>query len=468
MPGLVLRESITGRSYQNQRRAKLNAVPKAIFTSYLAFLLAIYLIGLPLHGVLQKYLPFVYLLGWTEYVQLLSLPLIALAFLRNEFSFTRKVAAVPIFCAAGALTTMELGSLKAGLSGYLLVFGTLGLGFSFPTFVSQYLINPKRIWYVALLFGFGVFGATWILLEAPLGLSNFFHYGAERYGASRAIFSFDGPMMAGQYYWLLGALSLFVVHSFHPNRTIRKVSLFTGILFLFSTIATLSRGPIALSVFTASIFIFVRNFHSIEKSTLQILGALILICGVTVVGYFTVLDEDMKFASYSLFDSFLSSNEQSNSLRIERIKEGWYFAKNDFKLEGHGSGLLSHFNESGRVSDLNATDKVQFENTYLTISYGLGIWGATLSIWILLFYLLQLLKLSTSLMTLQDYPLGLLSFVIIFPWLFYSNLFPAFSQDLSSLVLYAGWSCSAFHFHWLPQETPLADRKFKLRSSWVR
>ena len=94
LPGLVLRESITGRSYQNQRRAKLNAVPKAIFTSYLAFLLAIYLIGLPLHGFLQKYLPFVYLLGWTEYAQLLSLPLIAFAFLRNEFSFTRKVAAV--------------------------------------------------------------------------------------------------------------------------------------------------------------------------------------------------------------------------------------------------------------------------------------------------------------------------------------------------------------------------------------
>ena len=160
------------------------------------------------------------------------------------------------------------------------------------------------------------------------------------------------------------------------------------------------------------------------------------------MGYFTVLDDDTKFAAHSLLDSFLSSDEQANSLRIERIKEGWYLVNNDFKLEGHGSGLLSHFNESGRVLELNATDKVQFEHAYLTISYALGIWGATLSIWILLFYLLKLLKLSTSLKTLQGYPLGLLSFVIVFPWLFYANLFPAFSQDLSSLIMYAGWSCS--------------------------
>jgi hypothetical protein len=350
----------------------------------------------------------------------------------RSFPKARRFLGFVLISALLALASFNFGQPFASFAGYVKLFGAVSIGIFFPL-ALRYWRGPRSSLIVySVLLALAIIMSSWMILENKLGLKNIFptsftERGFERFqrsGTVRSRFSFDAPMAAGQYLWLLASSLVCICAPAIKSRNLRLLGYAAAGVSCIAIFSTYSRGPMILVVGSAIFILLHFLWH--QRKRPGIIIAFLCMAGF-VVSFLGIagFPEERYAAQLDLIRNPLDIDAAGNSGRFERIQEGAR-ALRESGLRGAGMNLFTHFNLENTGLAYQASGKVNFENTYLSIIYTIGVGGIVLSL-TMIFYLLQGI-INTSRHGFQR-GFSRSELFTVFGgaiWLLYSNMFPAF------------------------------------------
>jgi hypothetical protein len=374
--------------------------------------------------------------GIPEYIMLLSYFVSILFYfflLKNSFKL-HIVFHLLYILSFFLLLQINFNLLIPSLSTFLNLFGTMSLGFGF------YMILQKQFENIAVSFiSFSLLGITTIISLGIIVESNFnfidtnwyslffLNHSDEhwlRLGIKRAQFFFPSPMVAGQYLWFLGSFLLFFANSKKDKSITIYLFFIVGLLAYSSILFTFSRGPIILALLTYIGFLYYLGKNGIKK-----IKSLMLLTSIVIGLLFFTTQYILNINIHSFVQSFFSLSDDANSGRYHLILEGINKLIFNFRIEGHGLFLLSPF---------HSTIGIQFENTYLTVVYGLGIVGLVFSLIVIISNISLLFKITNT--DLNHFTKYLITISV--SWFIYSFVYPVYRESytavLSGIIFFGG------------------------------
>jgi hypothetical protein len=189
-----------------------------------------------------------------------------------------------------------------------------------------------------------------------------------------------------------------------------------GLLAYSSILFTFSRGPIILALLTYIGFLYYLGKNGIKK-----IKSLMLLTSIVIGLLFFTTQYILNINIHSFVQSFFSLSDDANSGRYHLILEGINKLIFNFRIEGHGLFLLSPF---------HSTIGIQFENTYLTVVYGLGIVGLVFSLIVIISNISLLFKITNT--DLNHFTKYLITISV--SWFIYSFVYPVYRESYTAVL----------------------------------
>jgi hypothetical protein len=397
---------------------------------------------LPFHLGLRLVTVNQFVFAWKEMVQIAGC---AIAFICIFLYCGSPWKLVAISLASLSLLAVFMnGSAGGGVvvaEAVLLICGGMSIGVA-STLLIQGKFNLDLKWrlFVPLVSSF-VFTCG-ILLNDALGLTYIFApeqestpWWAMREGITRARFTLESPMAAGQFMWISSLFFAYV--SIATQKTwMRWLAIFMICFLGLGILKTGSRGPYALFAVSHLLFWGILLIRGNRTSrTVAVLGSLGLIIAGAI--YLKFSDVESTDGYKRIILSSGDSTEASNNIRYERLKEGVEVVGQQWP---RGFGL---YTLPVKYRFLN----VNFESHPLGLLASLGIVGFVV---LVIQYGLGFIGLIYAFLISRRHPLQFaFSWAVILPFLIYSFVFPVGQDRFASLLLWVvlGVSLGCMEIH---------------------
>lgn len=390
-----------------------------------------YVLLSPFQLVLRSFTASPAISAWKEALQCLGL---CVLFVHVVFCRGRGLWSIVAYCCF-AIVLVLLPSVRKlqDVDAVLLIVGPSIAGYFFFCETRRIYLEGRVSIPLKVIFAGAIVGALWVsfgtqfgmdrfVAREDLGMAGLLVRGDE--GLIRLAGTFDSPMDAGQYMWLMGVVALAAAMFVRKMTSTLALLVVTAICYL-AIFFTVSRGPYIVAVLATPMVVGASLWGRVPGR----MGKIVLVGTGVIAGLLllaAVFDTESTQTQLRIFKSSADSSESSNHERNTRLQEGWRATEKYFPV---GRGLYWF-----PVRNLTGTGLI-YENTYLGLGAAIGLRG-------ILIGLLYACVLCTAfymgaLNAFKRKAPAALMMALSGPWVAYSMLYPQFQARFASIV---SWS----------------------------